>query len=108
MSEISDDIRNGAYAFFATQPIISLEGVTAEILNELIIRAYAAGHRDALAAKDAEIAKLKAALGPFADECDHNIGDTEDDSEAYSSRFGRLSVGDFRQAVAALEEKADG
>lgn len=57
---------------------------------------------DALATKEAEVDRLRKALEPFADECDNNISDSEDDADTYKSRFGKLTVGDFRRSVAAL------
>ncbi|MDM9644502.1 hypothetical protein [Rhizobium sp. S163] len=60
MSE--EELRKATYAWFGTQPIISLEAVTADLLNELLFRAFSAGHKFADAAKDAEIAKLRRAL----------------------------------------------
>jgi hypothetical protein len=62
----------------------------------------------ALAAKDATIAELLAALEPFAEIAQWDISDYEADSDAYepmSPRYaagGVLRVGHLRRAVAAI------
>jgi len=66
----------------------------------------------ALAAKDAELAKLRDALEPFAKVAEHDIGESETDDDLFRpmmqhNRAPRLTVGDMRKALAALAGGSD-
>lgn len=66
-------------------------------------------HEEIIEAQSKEIEALRAALEPFALVAEHDIGESEDDKDAFqpmSRRVARapgLSVGDLRRARTALK-----
>ena len=68
------------------------------------------GYVNMLVKREAEIEKLRAALKPFADVAENDIGDDETDADIFRPITGRynhaplLTVGDLRTAAAALKE----
>ena len=63
---------------------------------------------DALAAKDAEIARLRKALKPFAEWHLAHIDYDDPNTELFDSDIVGIDVGDLRRARATLEGEGDG